>query len=116
MKVNIWGGAVILTLTGCTIVAHAAPAFAQPWAQPAFSSGGLAAAATAPWASGYNGSFGYRSEDPYRPAYNNNATVAPGPTVGQGGGGMTDCEARFRSYDPATAMYLGYDGLHHPCP
>ena len=29
---------------------------------------------------------------------------------------MTDCEARFRSYDPATAMYLGYDGLHHPCP
>ena len=41
MKVNIWGGAVILTLTGCTIVAHAAPAFAQPWAQPAFSSGGL---------------------------------------------------------------------------
>jgi len=25
------------------------------------------------------------------------------------------CEARFRSYDPATGTYLGYDGLRHPC-
>ena len=26
------------------------------------------------------------------------------------------CEARFRSYDPASGTYLGYDGRRHPCP
>jgi hypothetical protein len=26
------------------------------------------------------------------------------------------CSQRFRSYDPATGTYLGYDGLRHPCP
>jgi hypothetical protein len=23
---------------------------------------------------------------------------------------------RFRSYDPASGTYLGYDGQRHPCP
>jgi hypothetical protein len=26
------------------------------------------------------------------------------------------CASRFRSYDPSTGTYLGYDGLRHPCP
>jgi hypothetical protein len=26
------------------------------------------------------------------------------------------CASRFRSYDPASGTYLGYDGLRHPCP
>jgi BA14K-like protein len=26
------------------------------------------------------------------------------------------CSARFRSYDPRSGTYLGYDGLRHPCP
>ena len=26
------------------------------------------------------------------------------------------CMRRFRSYDPASGTYLGYDGLRHPCP
>jgi hypothetical protein len=26
------------------------------------------------------------------------------------------CEQRFRSYDPASGTYLGYDGYRHPCP
>jgi hypothetical protein len=26
------------------------------------------------------------------------------------------CAARFRSYDPRSGTYLGYDGLRHPCP
>ncbi|WP_309242867.1 BA14K family protein [Lichenibacterium dinghuense] len=25
------------------------------------------------------------------------------------------CERRFRSYNPATGTYLGYDGLRHRC-
>ena len=35
-------------------------------------------------------------------------------------GGDTDaiayCTQRFRSYDPASGSYLGYDGLRHACP
>lgn len=26
------------------------------------------------------------------------------------------CMQRFRSYDPVSMTYLGYDGLRHPCP
>ncbi len=26
------------------------------------------------------------------------------------------CMSRFRSYDPASGTYLGYDGYRHPCP
>lgn len=26
------------------------------------------------------------------------------------------CMQRFRSYDPNSGTYLGYDGLRHPCP
>jgi hypothetical protein len=26
------------------------------------------------------------------------------------------CARRYRSYDPATGTFLGYDGLRHPCP
>jgi hypothetical protein len=25
------------------------------------------------------------------------------------------CEARYRSYNPETNMFLGYDGNYHPC-
>ena len=26
------------------------------------------------------------------------------------------CTQRFRSYDPGTGTYMGYDGARHPCP
>jgi hypothetical protein len=26
------------------------------------------------------------------------------------------CARRFKSYDPASGTYLGYDGIRHPCP
>jgi hypothetical protein len=32
------------------------------------------------------------------------------------GGGDAYCAQRYRSYDPASGTYLGYDGLRHPCP
>ena len=38
------------------------------------------------------------------------AYVAPGEDS------VAYCEQRFRSYDPSTGTYLGYDGLRHPCP
>jgi len=32
------------------------------------------------------------------------------------GGDDAYCASRYRSYDPVTGTYLGYDGLRHPCP
>ena len=31
-------------------------------------------------------------------------------------GAVAYCMRRFRSYDPYTMTYLGYDGRRHPCP
>ncbi len=36
--------------------------------------------------------------------------VEPTPDV------VTYCARRFKSYDPGSGTYLGYDGLRHPCP
>ena len=33
-----------------------------------------------------------------------------------GGNTASYCAQRYRSYDPASGTYLGYDGLRHPCP
>jgi hypothetical protein len=35
---------------------------------------------------------------------------------GYGGDAEQYCLSRFRSYDPASGTYLGYDGYRHPCP
>jgi hypothetical protein len=45
--------------------------------------------------------------------YYDTGVVAP---VAPGGDAVAYCESRFRSYDPASGTYLGYDGLRHPCP
>ena len=51
----------------------------------------------------------------YYGAYGNNYG-----SYGAYNGGDTDavayCTQRFRSYDPASGSYLGYDGLRHACP
>jgi hypothetical protein len=33
-----------------------------------------------------------------------------------GGDSVAYCAQRYKSYDPASGTYLGYDGLRHPCP
>lgn len=38
------------------------------------------------------------------------------PAVYAGGGSVAYCEQTFRSYDPSSGTYLGYDGIRHPCP
>jgi hypothetical protein len=61
-------------------------------------------------------------------AYDNGATFNSGlplVTFGQPapvdqmtvavGGDASYCAQRYRSYDPASGTYLGYDGLRHPC-
>lgn len=101
--------------------------------------GGTVAAVTSPlWAPGY---YDYYPGYAYGPAYAVPSydyapgyayapapgyTYAPAPaytppttTVVQSGPSsatIASCEARFRSYNPATGMYTGYDGQQHPCP
>lgn len=90
----------------------AAPAFAQVYfGGPGFSFG-----------FGYpDGDYygpGYYGPDYYPPEY----SPPPPPPVYEGGraevdpGAVEYCERHFRSYNPATGLYLGYDGLYHPCP
>jgi hypothetical protein len=45
----------------------------------------------------------------YPPAYGPGYYTAPA-------GDPSYCARRYRSYDPATGTYLGYDGARHPCP
>jgi hypothetical protein len=43
---------------------------------------------------------------------NSQAQAAPA----YGGNGSAYCAQRFRSYDPASGTYLGYDGVRRSCP
>jgi len=56
---------------------------------------------------------GYYDNGPYYlvPAYN--GVVYVGPPNGEA---VSYCMQTFRSYNPRTGTYLGYDGLRHPCP
>jgi hypothetical protein len=49
----------------------------------------------------------YYSPYAYYPAYQ------PYPL---GAGAVAYCAQRFKSYDPYSMTYLGYDGRRHPCP
>jgi hypothetical protein len=126
MRSKLLGGAAALAFTACTVLATAAPASAAPWGWhhgwggwhggwgggvAAGVIGGALAAATSPlWAPGY---YDYYPGYAYAPAYG--YAVAPAPVIG-GGNSAAYCESRFRSYNPATGMYLGYDGQYHSCP
>jgi hypothetical protein len=49
-----------------------------------------------------------------RPAsgqYYNYSPVAPGPAAGS----ISWCEQHYRTFDPATGLYRGYDGMYHRC-
>jgi hypothetical protein len=49
---------------------------------------------------------------PYGPGYYP-PPVAYGPPPGDA---VAYCMQRFKSYDPGSGTYLGYDGIRHPCP
>jgi hypothetical protein len=42
--------------------------------------------------------------------------VVPGAVAVAPGADATWCAQTYRSYDPASGTYLGYDGQRHPCP
>ncbi len=62
-------------------------------------------------ASPYYGYGPYAAPPP--PVYYGPPAPAYGPPVADA---EAYCMQRFRSYDPATGTYLGYDGVRHPCP
>ena len=60
----------------------------------------------------YGGPYYYYGAPYYPPAaYGPGYYPAPGY---EGSAGY--CASRYRSYDPATGTFLGYDGVRHPCP
>jgi hypothetical protein len=69
----------------------------------------------------YNGypydSSAYYDNPYYSDTYAYDTDPAFGVTIGTGTGGDIDyCMQRYRSYDPASGTFLGYDGIRHPCP
>jgi len=80
------------------------------WGVPAGIAAGaiIGGALAAPYYYGY---------DPYYPAYYGYPPYGPGPYAAPAPGeAVAYCMQRFRSYDPRSGTYLGYDGLRHPCP
>ncbi len=57
--------------------------------------------------------YGYGPGPYYGPAYG--PGYYPAPVYG-GGDPEGYCMSRFRSYDPASGTYMGFDGMRHPCP
>lgn len=56
------------------------------------------------------GPYGY-----YGPGYAPGYAYPPAVVYEGGGGNVAYCMQRFKSYDPGSGTYLGYDGLRHPC-
>jgi len=88
---------------------------------------GGAIAAAQPWNYGYYDGYAYAPGYgydyapgyAYGPAGYNDYAYAPGYTTGpaySGGDSDAYCSQRFRSYDPSSGTYMGYDGRRHSCP
>jgi hypothetical protein len=61
---------------------------------------------------------GYYYGDQNYPGYSDPGYGYSGaaPVVYNNGDSVAYCEQTFRSYDPASGSYLGYDGFRHACP
>lgn len=73
--------------------------------------GGLAAGALLGGAIAASRPYGYYDYGPNY--YYDSPPVYAAPA---GGDDVAYCMSRFKSYDPASGTYLGYDGYRHPCP
>lgn len=66
------------------------------------AAGVITGAALGGYYGGYGYDNGYYDTGYYGSGYNSDATAY--------------CSQRFKSYDPSSGTYLGYDGVRHPCP
>jgi len=77
-----------------------------------------------PYGYGYGGGYGpdyaYGPGYAYGPAYDDTYAYEPGYASGgrvvAAGNDASYCAQRYRSYDPSSGTFLGYDGRRHPCP
>jgi hypothetical protein len=82
---------------------------------------GFVAGLAAGSAFGYYGAYDpyyyddYAYNDYYDGSYDTGYPVDTGVVVSSAGGDPSYCAQRYRSYDPASGTYLGFDGLRHPC-
>ena len=81
---------------------------------PGAVAGAVVGGALASRAYGYYGP-GYYGAGYYDNGYYDDGAVAVAPAPVEGDA-TAYCMQRYRSYDPASGTYLGYDGLRHPCP
>jgi len=63
---------------------------------------------------GYYDDYAYGYGPGYNSGYYDNSYAYMSDDAGSSDD--ASCAARFRSYDPASGTYLGYDGRRHPCP
>ena len=78
---------------------------------PGLAAGAVIGGALA--AGSYYSPYYYNSYGYYDDGYYDDSAVA---VVPEDGDATAYCMQRFKSYDPASGTYLGYDGLRHPCP
>jgi BA14K-like protein len=115
MQSKLLARAAALAFGATALFATIAPA-AAGYANPAYVNG-----------DGYAYDWGYTPDprDSYDPGYAADPDYAPGPGSAYApgydygtapGGDDAYCAQRFRSYDPTSGTYLGYDGLRHSCP
>lgn len=117
---------VTATTAGALALTAAAPALAVPVA-PARIQNESAAVQQVQYRH-WHGGHGWRHHGWRRHGYyGNGAAVLGGLAAGAVIGGAIAnsqarandeayCSQRYRSYDPASGTYLGYDGQRHPCP
>jgi len=113
MRTKFVAGALALAIAASALVVTA-PAQARGWrhggggAIAGFAAGAIiggALAASGPYGYGYG----------YGPGYYDEPVYGPGPGYG-GGDAIGYCMSRFKSYDPNSGTYRGYDGMRHSCP
>ena len=86
---------------------------------PGAVAGAVIGGAIASQSYGYYGGPGYYAPGYpgyYDDQYYDDGAVAVAPGPGGGGDDPAYCAQTYRSYDPRSGTYLGYDGLRHPCP
>jgi len=95
-----WGGLAAGAIIGGAIAAS------QPWYGYDYAPGYYGYSYAPGYSYGYDPGYSSYGYDPGSYSYG----------YSSGSGDVAYCIQRFRSYDPASRTYLGYDGIRHPCP
>jgi hypothetical protein len=120
-----WRGRALVPGIAAGLIVGGAIAATQPWG--GYGNGGYGYYDGYGDRSGYGQGYGYAPTAGYGyapgPGYGYAPTAGYAYAPGQGyatsyedGNDAGYCQQRFRSYDPSSGTYMGYDGLRHSCP